>query len=158
MSKKIKSYNLSKDVIKAVSDKANIDGRKDSDWLNRFLTAELVEVEIKPTKTALVKSEPKFNFKDQLLLLGADKDTLDDWLKVRSKKKASNTKTALKGLIAEITKSGLMVNDAIEYAASKSWSGFKAQWYFNEQPDNKTQQYSKVTEQNINNIGEWLNE
>lgn len=158
MSKKIQSYNLSKEVIKAVTAKADEDGRKSSDWLNRFLTAELVEVEINPVKTAVVKHEPKFNFKSELLLLGVNEDVLSDWLKVRSKKKASNTKTALKGLITEITKSGLMVNDAIEYAASKSWSGFKADWYFKEQPSNQSRQFSKVTEQNINTIGEWLNE
>jgi len=47
-----------------------------------------------------------------------------------------------------------MVNDAIEYAASKSWSGFKAQWYFNENPVNTG--YSKVTEQNLKNLeGGW---
>ena len=156
MSKKIKTYNLSKDVINAVSNKAATDGRKDSDWLNRFLTAELVEVEIKPTKTTLVNSEPKFNFKNELLALGANEEILSDWLKVRSKKKASNTKTALKGLLAEISKSGLMVNDAVEYAASKSWSGFKAQWYFNEQPSSQAKQYSDVTAQNIKNLeGGW---
>lgn len=51
--KKPKTYNLSKDVYEAINKKAIADGRKDSDWLNRFLTAELVEVEIKPAKTAL---------------------------------------------------------------------------------------------------------
>ena len=83
---------------------------------------------------------------------------MSDWLAVRAKKKASNTKTALKGLLAEITKSGLMVNDAIEYAAKKSWAGFKAQWYFNEEGDNQAKQFSKTTEQNINTVGEWVNE
>lgn len=38
MSKKIKSYNLSKDVIAAITAKASDDDRKDSDWLNRYLT------------------------------------------------------------------------------------------------------------------------
>ena len=104
----------------------------------------------------IVVITPKFNFKSELLSLGVDKDVLDDWLTVRKKKKASNTKTALKGLITEITKSGLMVHDAIEYAASKSWSGFKADWYFKEQPLNQAKQYSDVTLQNIKNLeGEW---
>lgn len=86
-----------------------------------------------PPETVVVAKAPKFNFKSELLALGVDKDILDDWLIVRKNKKASNTKTAFKSLITEITKSGLMVNDAIEYAAGKSWSGFKAQWYLNEQ-------------------------
>ena len=102
----------------------------------------------------IVDKSPKFNFKAELLALGVNSEILDDWLTVRKKKKASNTKTAFKGLISEITKSGLMVNDAIEYAASKSWSGFKAQWYLNENPVNTG--YSKVTEQNLKNLeGGW---
>jgi len=47
MSKKIKSYNLSKDVIAAITAKAGDDGRKDSDWLNRYLTKSL-KVNAKP--------------------------------------------------------------------------------------------------------------
>ncbi|MCP4394855.1 MAG: hypothetical protein GY804_11415 [Alphaproteobacteria bacterium] len=107
----------------------------------------------------IVAKAPKFNFKAELLALGVNPETLADWLTVRKNKKASNTKTAFNGLIREITKSGLMVNDAIEYAASKSWSGFKAQWYENEQPKHQgVKQYSDVTAQNINTIGEWVNE
>ncbi len=101
-------------------------------------------------------SSPKFDFKKELLSLGVDKDVLGDWLTVRKKKKASNTKTALRGLIAEVTKSGLMINDAIEYAAMKSWSGFKADWYFNENPTNQIKQYSDTTARNLKNLeGEW---
>ena len=84
------------------------------------------------------------------------KTILEDWLTVRKKKKASNTKTAFKSLLTEITKSGLMVNDAIEYAAGKSWSGFKAEWYFNENPTNTIKQYSDTTAKNLKNLeGEW---
>jgi len=104
----------------------------------------------------IVVSTPVFNFKNELLSLGVDKDVLADWLIVRKNKKASNTKTALKGLITEITKSGLMVCDAIEYATKKSWSGFKADWYFNENPINQVKQYSDTTAKNIKNLeGDW---
>ena len=41
MVKKIKSYNLSKSVIAAISEKAGDDDRTDSDWLNRYLTKAL---------------------------------------------------------------------------------------------------------------------
>jgi len=51
MSKKIKTYNLSKVVIKAITDKASADDRKDSDWLNRYLTkAFKLDVKVKPVK------------------------------------------------------------------------------------------------------------
>jgi len=155
MSKKIKSYNLSKDVIKAVSDKANIDGRKDSDWLNRFLTAELVEVEIKPTKTALVKSEPKFNFKDQLLLLGADKKKVSDWMIARKNKKASNTETALEGFLTEVNKAGITVAEAVKVAAESSWSGFKASWYLNVK--DKANHYGSKTSGNLSACEDFIN-
>jgi len=114
--------------------------------LNTNSTDEQLNINHKPltnnhkpsSNKELVVSTPAFNFKNELLALGVDKEVLSDWLIVRKNKKASNTKTAFKGLITEITKSGLEVNDAIEFAAGKSWSGFKAQWYFNEQPkDNK---------------------
>ena len=103
----------------------------------------------------IVTSVPKFNFKNEFLSLGVDKQILDDWLTVRKKKKASNTKTAFNAIIKEISNTGLMVGDAIEYAASKSWSGFKAQWYFNENPQTEIKQYSDVTAQNIKNLEDW---
>lgn len=115
-----------------------------------------VSVSDSDNKDLIVADAPKFNFKNELLSLGVDKEVLDDWLTVRKKKKASNTKTALKSLLTEIKKSGLMVNDAIEYAASKSWSGFKASWYFNENPQTQAKQYSDVTARNIKNLeGGW---
>jgi len=137
--KKHKTYNLKRSIYETINQLASADGRSDSDWLNIHLGNTLPTKEVSKPKTSLVKSEPKFNFKSELLALGVNEDVLSDWLKVRSKKKASNTKTALKGLLTEITKSGLMVNDAIEYAASKSWSGFKANWYFNEEGSNQAQ-------------------
>jgi len=89
----------------------------------------------KPIKD-IAEQAPKFSFKNELLSLGADKDILDDWLTVRKKKKASNTKTALKSLLTEINKSGLTVNQAVEMAASSSWGGFKAEWVkTSNQPD-----------------------
>ena len=65
------------------------------------------------------------------MALGVDKDVLDDWMIVRTKKKSSNTKTALKGLLTEVEKAGIKVPDAIKISAENSWSGFKASWYSN---------------------------
>lgn len=55
MSKKIKSYNLSKDVVAAITAKAGDDDRTDSDWLNRYLTKSL-KVNAKP-KQPVIKSD-----------------------------------------------------------------------------------------------------
>ena len=84
-----------------------------------------------PPETVVVAKAPKFNFKSELLALGVDKEVLQDWLDVRKKKKAANTKTAFTGLITEIKKSGLSAADAIKISAENSWAGFKASWYIN---------------------------
>lgn len=85
----------------------------------------------------IVASAPKFNFKNELLSLGVDKDILNDWIDVRKKKKAANTKTALNGFLTEVTKANISVADAIKISAENSWSGFKASWYGNLSPQNK---------------------
>jgi len=85
----------------------------------------------------IVTSVPKFNFKSELLALGVDNEILEDWLTVRKKKKAANTKTAFAGLMTEINKSGLSVPNAIKISAENSWSGFKADWYSNLSPTQK---------------------
>ena len=54
---------------------------------------------------------------------------------VRKKKKASNTKTALKGFLTQVEKAGITVAQAVEIAAEKSWSGFQASWYVNIKTD-----------------------
>lgn len=127
--KKPKTYNLNRSVYEAVNKRALADGRKDSDWLNRFLTDELVEVKIKPVKTVL--AQPKFNFKNELLALGVDKKVLSDWLVVRKDKKASNTETALTAILNQIKLTDLSVADAIHYSCKEGWAGFKASWYQN---------------------------
>ncbi len=47
MSKMVKSYNLSMDVIKEISKKAKDDDRKDSAWLDRYLRKQL-KLDAKP--------------------------------------------------------------------------------------------------------------
>jgi len=91
--------------------------------------------ELKKVTKEIVASTPKFNFKSELLALGVDGDVLQDWLDVRKKKKATNTKTAFNGLLTEINKSGLSVPNAIKVSAENSWAGFKASWYANIKTD-----------------------
>lgn len=49
--KKPKTYNLSKEVIKCINEKALADDRKDSDWLNRYLT-KAFKLNVAPKKKA----------------------------------------------------------------------------------------------------------
>lgn len=124
-------------VANASKCKQKVANVADSDSKNKNDSKSNSEV----TKDIVVNT-PKFNFKKELLALGVDKEVLKDWLTVRKNKKASNTKTALKDVLSEITKSGLTVNDAVYYAAKKSWSGFRAKWYLNE--ENKPNQGTRA--------------
>ena len=101
----------------------------------------------KNDKKDIVAKAPKFDFKNELLLLGVDKQVLEDWLTVRKNRKASNTKTAFNGLIKEVEKSGLTIGEAIEVSAQNSWIGFKAQWYANLKP-NQINSRHNITNQN----------
>ena len=70
----------------------------------------------------------KFSFKNELIGLGVEESIADDWLTVRKKKRASNTQTALNGLINQIEKTSLSTNEAIKLCVENSWSGFKADY------------------------------
>ncbi len=74
----------------------------------------------------------KFDFKKSLISLGVSSEIASDWMKVRSKKKSANTKTAFNSIASEITKSGGSPSDCISLAVTKSWAGFKAEWFINE--------------------------
>lgn len=73
----------------------------------------------------------KFDFKDELLKVGAEPKLLDDWLQVRKEKKASNTETALKGFLTNVKKSGKSLNEILAICCDKSWKGFEASWLQN---------------------------
>jgi hypothetical protein len=79
-----------------------------------------------------------FNFKKSLIELGISKKTVEDWLKVRKTKKATNTETAFYNIKSELLKSILTPEESIKIACEKSWSGFKAEWILNLQPKNRT--------------------
>jgi len=73
----------------------------------------------------------KFSFRKSLSELGVEKDVIDDWLKVRKTKKATNSKIALNAIIREIEKSGKEANEIIKICVINSWSGFKNEWFKN---------------------------
>ena len=79
--------------------------------------------EVKDIKAAL-----PFQFMKSLLDLGADKDLVTDWIKVRKNKKATNSETAFKGFKNQLDISGLNVDKVLRECIEKSWSGFKAEW------------------------------
>lgn len=78
--------------------------------------------------SSLSAKPTKFNFKKAMLSLNIPENILDDWLKVRLKKRASNTETAFKGIVREINASGISATECVRMAAENSWTGIKAQW------------------------------
>ena len=74
------------------------------------------------------QKESVFNFRKELLNLGADKQLVSDWLMVRNKKKAANTKTALNGFLKQVKLTGKDLNFVLEKCVVSNWSGFKSEW------------------------------
>ena len=83
---------------------------------------EKEENDIPPTAFSMYRS---------LLDLGAEKQLINDWLKVRKTKKATNTKTALYGFISQVEKSNKDLNSILKICIENSWSGFKVSWLEN---------------------------
>jgi len=89
-----------------------------------------------PVKKAKTSSEialfsNKFDFKEELLISGADSQLVDDWLQVRKAKKASNTETALKRFLSQVQLSGKGINEILAICCEKSWKGFEVSWLQN---------------------------
>lgn len=75
----------------------------------------------------------RFDFLNSLGNIGVTEGTARDWMAVRKNKKATNTETAFKSVEREILKSGRSAEECIRIAVENSWSGFKAEWLFNQQ-------------------------
>ena len=73
----------------------------------------------------------KFDFKTELLNLGIEKQIVEDWLKVRKTKKATNTETAFNSIKKQIELSNKPANECIKIAVEKSWAGYKFDWLKN---------------------------
>lgn len=82
----------------------------------------------------LLKKEPKkniFDFRKSLIEYGFEENLVDDWLKVRKTKKATNTETAFRAFISEIESKYCDINEMLQMSVTNSWSGFKHIWVEN---------------------------
>jgi hypothetical protein len=77
------------------------------------------------------KETNSFDFRTSLIKYGFKSDLVDDWLKVRKTKKATNTETAFNAFISEIESRECNINEMLKTAATNSWSGFKHKWVDN---------------------------
>ena len=74
------------------------------------------------------EKEPVFNFRKELLNLGGDEQLVSDWMLVRKKLKATNTKTSLNRFLKQVELSGKDLNFALGYVAGNGYKGFEAKW------------------------------
>lgn len=100
----------------------------------KIAVTDNVSVSVSDSVTdVLLKKEPKeiFSFKNSLIEFGFEKNLVEDWLKVRKTKKATNTETAFKKFINQVKLSNISINEILELCVAKSWSGFEAEWLDN---------------------------
>lgn len=74
------------------------------------------------------EGEKKFNFKKSLIEYGFKKELVDDWMEVRRKTRAVNSKTALLGFLREVEKTGMDMDQVLQICVERSWRGLQAKW------------------------------
>lgn len=108
------------------STKVDICASKNNDLLFDDLpTKKLKEKkEEKPTKEIFTS----FHFRKKLIELGVEEMYVDDFMKIRKDKKASNTQSSLNALLNECDKNNFSIKEAIKICAERGWKGFKYSW------------------------------
>ncbi len=77
------------------------------------------------------KSESVFNFKNEMIDFGFEINLINEWLKVRKNKKATNTETAFKKFTKQVLLCSEPMNEILELCVTKSWGSFDADWMQN---------------------------
>jgi hypothetical protein len=80
------------------------------------------------TQQAASAKAPKFDAIEFFKDYSVNSQVLTDWLKIRKGKRLVSTETAFNGFIAEVQKTGMNVNDAIELCCVRGWGGLDAKW------------------------------
>lgn len=104
--------------------------------------------------TEINKKEKKevFNFRKKLIDFGFKENLVEDWLKVRKTKKATNSKTAFNLFIEEVKRTNENPNKILEICIEKDWKGFKSEWLVNtnqnvkQKPGSKNEMNTRVIE------------
>lgn len=139
---------LSNLIQKGYVERTRFDGRRRfiasclAEQSGRICRAELqnlpttynnIPIEEDKSSSVYNKGRKRFDFLNALGEIGVREDVARDWMEVRKSKKATNTETAFRSIEREILKSGKSANECITLAVENSWSGFKAEWLFNQQ-------------------------
>ena len=90
--------------------------------------ADSVSVSVSVIDTKKEKDANAFSFKNELISLGVEDQILKDWMSVRRKKKATDSKTSLDAIKKQIELSGKSANECIKICVERDWKGFSAEW------------------------------
>lgn len=99
------------DNVECLNDNGNVDKEKDN-------------TSIIPKE----KKEQTAEFREALINLGVDTDIADEFMLIRKKKKAINTKHAFEMMLAEANKAGITLAEAVKICVDNQWKGFKAEY------------------------------
>jgi hypothetical protein len=84
-----------------------------------------------------VAAAPPFNFKKELMAVGANEELVIEWLRVRKAKDRVNSKITFDKFMRELNKSKRDINKVLRVCVEKGWARFEAEWQFpseHEQP------------------------
>jgi hypothetical protein len=93
---------------------------------NKHLLDTIKELQ-KKLKNKDKKNTP-FRAIDYLVEKGIEKETANEWLKVRKGKRLTPTETAFKAVLKQIEKTGRSNQEIIKICVERSWGGFNASW------------------------------
>lgn len=112
----------------------------------------LEDFEKEKVKTPPPRQQNSFDFKKALIDYGFKKEIVEDWLKVRKTKKATNTEIAFNSFIKEIESRSCDINEMLKTSVTNSWSGFKHIWVDNLKNATTNQQEPKIGRTSIETI------
>jgi hypothetical protein len=106
--------------------------------LNHYLMVSKVEVEDEVKledegeEETNTPSATVFNFRKSLIEFGFEKNTVDQWLKIRKVKKAVNTEIAFLDITRQTDEAcktySKSKNEILEACVRRSWAGLKSKW------------------------------
>ena len=77
-----------------------------------------------------------FNFKNELISFGFDEELSEEFMTIRKKKKAVNSKLAFENFIYEVEKTKKDKNEILKIITTKQWKGFEAKWLDDDSKNN----------------------
>ena len=127
LAKKLRAKERRQHNSTGVAQVLNVCATESQQTANGIQLTRTINHQPEPVK---IKASPaaKFDFKSAVIAEGVDEDTVVEWLQVRSKKRATNSKTAFNGTMSQISKAGLTPQQGITMAVERSWSAFNASW------------------------------